>query len=215
MLAAGYMTAKSLVTYAGYGADIAWAEGLQSVQPTARYVSREAAWVILNSGFRYQVARKLWPDLTDAFWGWRPAHIALNPEECVEDGLKILKHPGKVRAMADIAVLVHRRGHRSIVKDAADPPKLRRLPFIGSITCWHLAKVLGADVVKPDVHLQRAAKAAGHATPLRLCRAIQEALLPQVERLTVIDSVLWRFGEQRERQEWRTWEQLWRGEHAR
>jgi hypothetical protein len=62
------------------------------------------------------------------------------------------------------------------------------------------------DVIKPDVHLTRAAKAAGFETALGLCENIREL---SGDRLTVIDSVLWRYGEQRETQSWPTWEQLW------
>ena len=165
----GYLDAKLKVIEAGYENDIAWAEGLEHVEPDAQYLMCEAAWVIINSDFRYAVARRLWP-------------------------------------IVELAAILRREGHERIVAEAQDPPKLTRLPWIGKITCWHLAKVLGADVIKPDVHLTRAAKWAGFETAVGLCKAIRDL---GGDRLTVIDSVLWRYGEQQEVRKWPSWEQLW------
>lgn len=198
----GYLDAKGRITDAGYGPDIDWAESLGDVKLDAVYVTRETCWVILNSGFRYAVARKKWPELTAIFWDWNPACIDCN---CIEPALSVLNHKGKIGAMVDIARIVREQGHESIVADAQDPPRLTRLPWIGKVTCWHLAKVLGADVVKPDVHLTRAAHAAGFESPVELCDAIRNAT---GDRLTVIDSVLWRYGEQRESRGWMEWKPL-------
>jgi len=164
----------------------------------------EAAWVIVNSGFRYAVARRLWPGLSEAFHQWDYTRI---DEACIPAALAILNHPGKVGAIVQLAAIIRAEGHERIVEAAADPPKLTRLPWIGKVTCWHLAKVLGVDVVKPDVHLQRAAEAAGYPDPLALAKAVQDAT---GERLTVVDSVLWRYGEQRERHHWPSWVELFR-----
>jgi hypothetical protein len=196
---AGYLEARRLVLEAGYGSDIDWAEGLALVKPGPGYVLQETAWVILNSGFRFTVARKLWPNITRGFRGWVPEDI---DESCIEEALKVLRHKGKIEAMAEMARIVRTEGVSQILADAQDPPKLRRLPWIGSITCWHLAKVLGVDVVKPDIHLTRAAIAAGFPTPQALCEAVREAL---GDRLTVIDSVFWRYGEQMKLQGWSSW----------
>jgi len=204
-IAAGYLTARAKVVDAGYGPDIDWAEQLEHVKPTPTYVVQETAWVILNSGFRYAVARKLWPALSAAFRHWHPDLVTA---KCVPAALRVFGHAGKVRAMVEIGAVVRDEGIAQIVADAQDPPKLRRLPFIGAITCWHLAKVLGADVVKPDVHLVRAAEAAGYASPEQLCRALQREL---GDRLTVVDSVLWRYGEQQKARGWPTWGEIFAG----
>lgn len=206
MLLRGYLDAKHHVIQAGFEDDIIWAESLHEVTIDAYYVARETAWVILNSGFRYKVARKLWPAITEAFHGWDLERI---DEGCVDQALDALNHKGKIGAMLKIAQLVRDEGVDSILEDALDPPKLTRLPFIGKTTCWHLAKVLGVDCIKPDVHLQRAAKAAGFEDPVTLCQAIQTALGEPLERLTVIDSVLWRYGEQKEARGWSDWDKLW------
>ncbi len=205
-IAHGYLDAKRRVLDAGYESDVTWAEDLEHVKPDAHYVLRDGAWVIVNSGFRYAVARKLWPALTDVFHGFDPRQVN---SSCLVPALAILNSPPKIHAILSLAEEVRGgggEGWRQIVADAKDPPKLTRLPYIGKITCWHYAKVLGADVVKPDVHLERAAKAARFLTPLALCETIRDKL---GERVTVIDSVLWRYGEQQKKRGWPEWAALW------
>jgi len=92
----GYLDAKIRVCDAGYSGDIDWADGLAYVKPDAEYVLREGAWVILNSGFRYAVARKLWPSISEAFNGWDPGSV---DDGCVDRALPVLNHRGKLSAM--------------------------------------------------------------------------------------------------------------------
>ncbi|ALA59352.1 hypothetical protein NITMOv2_2947 [Nitrospira moscoviensis] len=67
---------------------------------------------------------------------------------------------------------------------------LQTLPYIGSITAFHLAKNLGLPVVKPDRHLQRIATVAGFSSPQELCQLISDHLGEPVQ---VVDVVLWRY----------------------
>ena len=203
-LLCGYLTASRLITDAGYGCDIDWAESLGCKKLTPQEVMSECAWVVVNSGFRFAVVRKLWPGLRVAFHDFDPALV---DGSCVEPARRHLGHMGKLKAIVAIAAEV-RRDCAAIVADAREPKKLMRLPYIGKITCYHLAKVLGADVVKPDVHLTRAAAAVA-TTPDELCRSIG-ALTG--DRVTVVDSVLWRYGEQRVARGWADWPQLWQEE---
>jgi hypothetical protein len=198
----GYLEAYGRVVGAGYAKDIHWADDLGSVKPDAAYVVCEGSWVILNSGFRFAVAQKLWPRLREAFHNFEPDAVDAS---CLPAARLVLGHEGKIGAMVRLAEIVRAEGAEKIVEDAKDPPRLMRLPYIGKITCWHLAKVLGADVVKPDVHLQRAAAAAGFPSALALCEAIRDA---SRDRLTVVDSVLWRYGEQQKARGWPDWETL-------
>jgi len=186
--------------------DIDWADDLRLVKPTPHYVLREGAWVIVNSGFRYAVARKLWPRIGEAFHDFDIERVTA---ECLPAALAVLRHERKMGAIVELARIIREQGIGLIVADAARSPLLlTRLPYIGAVTCWHFAKLLGADVVKPDVHLVRAAKEAGYGTPLALCEAIKANT---GDRLTVVDSVLWRYGEQQKAQGWPDWAALWKG----
>jgi hypothetical protein len=62
------------------------------------------------------------------------------------------------------------------------------LPWIGGITKYHLAKNLGADVAKPDVHLQRLADREGCSVDALCSRLAEETGL----RVASVDTVLWR-----------------------
>jgi hypothetical protein len=194
---------------AGYKSDILWAFSLEYVTPSPRHVISETAWVIINSGFRYAVVQKLWPKLRAAFRNFHPRVIRTLESECRAEALSVLNYPRKIDAIIEVARIIDREGVAAIVQEAQDPPKLTRLPFIGKTTCWHLAKLLGADVVKPDIHLQRAATAAGYDSPLALCQAIRGDGSDLIcSRLTVIDSVLWRYGEQMKARGWPEWGEL-------
>ncbi len=200
----GYLEALGRVSDAGYAHDIDWADGLSRVKPDPLYVLREGAWVIVNSGFRYAVARKLWPRLLEVFHDFEVDRVT---DDCLPAALAVLNHVGKMSAIVKLAAIVCDEGIDRILADAKDPPKLTRLPWIGKITCWHYAKVLGVDVVKPDVHLVRAAGAARYDTPAALCEAIRDFT---GDRLTVVDSVLWRYGEQQQARGWPAWAELFR-----
>jgi hypothetical protein len=204
-LLTGYLNAKVYIEEAGFRDDIEWAENLLLMNKTgltSQYVLREHAWVVLNSGFRFQVAAKLWPNIRRAFHGFEPHLVQAG---CATFALQHLNHPGKLNAMVEMAELVRKDGIEPILKDAEEPLKLCRLPWIGKTTCWHYAKVLGVDVVKPDVHLRRAAKATGFQEPVELAQAIKDEL---GDPLTVVDSVLWRYGEQRAQRGWPDWKEL-------
>lgn len=208
---AGYVTAVERITDAGFGHEIDWAESLSSVKPTPELFCREAAWVILNSGFRASVARKVWPCYSAAFFDFRSAEKIARASIAVRARASAcFKNGAKTQAIIDNARIVSKpeEWERTVYRLATEgPPSLQRFHFIGPVTCWHLAKLLGIDCVKPDLHLVRAAKAAEHGTPLRLCRGIQRET---GERLTVIDSVLWRYGEQMKARGWPEWEELWK-----
>ncbi|GMN03051.1 hypothetical protein MTsPCn3_17820 [Erythrobacter sp. MTPC3] len=62
------------------------------------------------------------------------------------------------------------------------------MPWIGPITVYHLAKNLGADVAKPDVHLERLARG-DKTTSQTLCRRLSRWT---GYRVATIDTVLWR-----------------------
>ena len=198
----GFCTARLKVIGAGFESDIEWAEKLAHVLPTQSYVLREHAWVVVNSGFKYTVARKLWPALSDAFHQFRDAErIASFTDADRQRALDVLGHERKIDAIIAMADHVEEHGIEKIVADAATPLRLTRLPYIGKITCWHLAKLLGADVAKPDVHLGRAAMACSMTVEALCAGLAREA----GTRITVVDSVLWRYGEQRLARGWEDW----------
>lgn len=153
--------------------DIAWAQAL--AQPVcAEDFALDAIFVICNSGMKNTVARGIFIKCREA----------LHSHSAVFD---VFRHPGKAAAIETIW------RDRSILLSGYITAKdklafCESLPWIGGITKYHLAKNLGADVAKPDVHLQRLADREG-CTVQALCERLgaQTGL-----RVAAIDTVLWR-----------------------
>jgi hypothetical protein len=153
--------------------DIEWSENIEP--PTsADDFAREATFVICNSGMKNTVAVGIFNRVMKAI-------------DAGYSASKAFGHAGKTTAIDAIWKDRHRLYELYMVA----PDKLascEALPFIGGITKYHLAKNFGADVAKPDVHLQRLADREG-CTAQTLCDRL--AALTGYRAATV-DVVLWR-----------------------
>ena len=153
--------------------DIAWSENL-TPPSTPLDFAEEAIFVICNSGMRNTIARKIYDRVIEALESGKSASA-------------VFGHRGKTDAIDHIWSI----RAELFAQFRASTDKLaflESLPWIGKITKYHLAKNFGADVAKPDVHLQRLANL--HRTTVQdLCEdlARQTGL-----RIATIDTVLWR-----------------------
>jgi len=188
-----FLTAHEMVVAAGFAAEIDWQEGQCLDVVSESEFLREAAWVILSAGMRETVVRNRFGKVTAAFLKWESAEaIVRRRDQCIRRALAAFGHPGKISAIGEVAVFVAEQGF-DIWRDRLrfdGLNELQQLPFIGPITRYHLAKNLGLDVVKPDRHLVRMARAAGFDEPEAMCRVIAEVT---GDRLGTVDVVLWRF----------------------
>jgi hypothetical protein len=188
-----YCAAQQLVVEAGYAQEITAQRQVSFRDVTETDFLQESAWVILNCGMRERTIRRKFPLVSSAFLEWKSAEaiIKLRPE-CRKAALSCFSHQGKIDAILEVIDHVATNGFPHVKESIkkTGTTYLQRFAFIGPITCLHLAKNLGLDVVKPDRHLLRMAAAAGFISPEALCRTIAEAM---GEKLSVIDIVLWRF----------------------
>ena len=172
-----YLGIRAMLFDAGYHAEWEWAQTV--VEPeTPEALACEYAWVVINSGMRNTVARKImdrvWPVVTAG----GSAHAAFG-------------HRGKAQAIDDgwrrrVARLEE---FRAAGAEPADRVAwCGTLPWIGDITKWHLAKNLGVDCAKPDRWLVRLAAVAGETVD-GLCRRLAAAT---GDRVATVDLVLWR-----------------------
>ncbi len=188
-----YLNAKEAVIAQGFAWEIDWQTERRLDRIGESEFLRESAWTVLSAGFRETIVRRIFAPFCEAFLGMESAAvIKANRARCKRNALKIFNNHRKVTAILDIASIVDDMGferiHRKIEQD--DVRFLQTLPYIGSITAFHLAKNLGLPVVKPDRHLQRIADAAGFGSPLELCQLISNHLGDPVQ---VVDVVLWRY----------------------
>lgn len=153
--------------------DIAWSESLAPPTDAEDFAS-EAIFVICNSGMKNTVAVKIFAKVMAAIQGDASAFT-------------VFGHPGKAKAID----LIWRTRNDLLSAYLLASDKIEfcaSLPWIGGITKYHLAKNFGADVAKPDVHLQRLADREG-TTAQALC----ERLAAETGyRAATVDVVLWR-----------------------
>lgn len=190
---ASYFLAKLAVVEAGFEDEISWQERRSIDDVGEPLFLREAAWVVLSSGMRESVIRRVFPDVENAFGHWHSAAwIVEHRNECKRRAKRSFSHAGKIEALLEISRVVASRGVESMLSDIRQhgPDALQSLPYMGPATSRHLAKNLGIDTAKPDRHLVRVAEATGYGSPSSLC----EDLACMVgDTSAVVDLVIWRF----------------------
>jgi len=192
-LSKAFITARRAVVEAGYLPEIAWQESVSFDLVSESEFLREYAWVVLNSGMRESIVRKRFGQLSLCFWSWESASvITTTADTCRRLALGVFNHVPKIDAILSLARFIANVGFESFKNGLGENPlaALERLPYIGQVTRYHLAKNLGMEVAKPDRHLCRIARALGFHSPQDLCARISgETGVP----IPVVDLVLWRF----------------------
>ena len=157
----------------GYGPAIDWTEAL--VPPdNADQFAEQTIYVICNSGMANTVASLI----------YERCMTALRNGNSAAD---VFRHPGK--SLAIDAIWRERQHLHAAYLAAKDKVEaLRQLPWIGEVTALHLAKNFGADVAKPDVHMERLARAESTTTEALCARLAAESGY----RAATIDTILWR-----------------------
>lgn len=192
-----YRAAKSLLSHCGFEDEIGWQASRSPEAASPEEFLCEAAWVVINSGFREEVARRLFPALALCFCDWNAREIWQHREACRASALAMFGHTGKIDAIIRIAAVVAHDWEKFRIEVQQNPvERLRNLPFVGPVTAYHLAKNLGYDVAKADRHLVATAKRLGHECVQALCTEISEAT---GDPIRVVDLVLWRHAEQGQR----------------
>lgn len=159
----------------GYSEEIEWAKSIEPCASDAVFFA-EYTWVVIGSGMKNQVARKI-QERIHAAWATG------------ESTGSAFGHKGKVAAIDYVSV--HRDKLFNQYRRSGEPLEyLKTLPWIGDITKYHLAKNLGLDVVKPDRHLVRIAEKYG-VDCFTLCRQLAE---DTGLRVAAVDQILWRAG---------------------
>lgn len=161
------------VREAGYSDAIDWSENTKP-PATAAQLASEAIYVIANSGMSNRAA----------------VHIFERCMRALKQGQSaatVFGHEHKAAAIDDIwrrRVSLFRK-----LKKTEDLIEFSgSLPWLGPITKYHLAKNLGADVAKPDVHLNRLAEREG-VSAQELCERLAKE---SGYRAATVDMILWR-----------------------
>ncbi len=180
-----------------------WGTKFKEVNPNFFFM--EYVFVVHATGFNAAVVAKMLPRLIPAY-GLRPDGggwdvLAREPEIFTLDRvLLVCNNPQKAKAvrrmakmMADAMFPVDRASPVRTWEEYRDqelssPELLTRLPYVGKVTCHHLARNLGLlDSVKPDLHLIRLADNWGFKDCVAMCEAMRPPEMP----LGIVDLILW------------------------
>ena len=193
VLALIYLNLKRLLIERGYADEIDWCTDLDFEGTTETEFLREAAWVVLSSGFRESVVRTCFPGVSEAFMEWCSARdISRCREQCERGALEAFGNRKKICAIGEIVGRVAEEGYERVKMGVrcGGVNWISGLPFMGPVTSFHLAKNIGMPVVKPDRHLVRIAERVGRESPLAMCSEIAAIV---GDRVNVVDLVFWRY----------------------
>jgi hypothetical protein len=188
-----YHMAKEHLLSGGFAAEMSWQLERDFGAFSETDLLREAAWVILCSGFRESVVRQRFDFISLCFCDWESAsEICSSAAQCRATALAGFGNHKKIDAILGTAALVNQLGFPRLKMSILQDPihSVQMFPFIGPITAFHLAKNLGYATAKPDRHLARVATALGYSDAQHLCSSISLATGDPVQ---VVDVVLWRY----------------------
>jgi hypothetical protein len=137
--------------------------------------------------------RRIFDHITLCFCDWESASAIVEADPaCRVAAMASFRNAAKLGAIAETAHHVHAQSFTSFKQAVlADPlAELRRLPYIGPITVWHLAKNLGLDVAKPDRHLARVSTQLGFENAEHFCSELGRKT---GEQKKVVDLIVWRY----------------------
>ncbi len=192
-----YLLAKERLLSAGFAAEMTWQLKREFAAFTETDLLREAAWVILCSGFRESVVRRRFDQISLCFCDWESAaEICNSAQQCRATALAAFGNRKKIDAILGTATIVSRIGFLQFKEKILQDPirSVQMLPFIGPVTAFHLTKNLGYSTAKPDRHLVRLADALGYPDVHQLCGTLAEATGDPVQ---MVDVVLWRYAERK------------------
>ncbi len=193
LIASIYLDAKEYVIQKGYAGELDWQAQRSFHDVSESQFLGEAAWVILSSGFREAIVRKLFPSISAAFLTWESASaIEPNIKLCKEGALRYFRNERKIDAICSLISVVSNNGFEQVKKNVVyhGLDYLQSFSFIGPITGRHLLKNLGIPISKPDRHLARIAETIGFRSVQELCETIE---LVVGDSIAEIDLVLWRY----------------------
>lgn len=192
-LAMYYLDIKAWLIGEGFGPEIDWQADREFGKVTESDFLREAAWVVLSSGFREAVVRRCFSRISNAFLEWRSAEeICEHRDLCEKEAFAAFGNQRKISAIGDIVGKVAVDGIARVKEEIRlyGVEYLQEFSYIGPVTAYHLAKNLGLGVVKPDRHLVRMARCSGYDSPTDMCEAVETCVGDPV---SVVDVVLWRY----------------------
>lgn len=192
-LAHFYMDIKQSLIETGYSWEIDWQENIRKKPIDETTFLKELGWVIISSGMRESIVRKKFPKISEAFYNWKSAQLIYsNSHLCFKKAISVFKNKRKINAIVNSCKILIQKTLDEVMRKLYEngPNSLEIFPFVGPVTCFHLAKNLGVSTAKPDRHLSRIASLTGYYDPTDFCSDLSEIT---GDDISVIDIVFWRY----------------------
>jgi hypothetical protein len=159
--------AASMWVDRNYPEHIEWLRGLKSINVTMPYFWREYVWCSLVSGFNARIVSSFY----DQFLA------AIGPDPYITNHhiptiKKVFANEGKIVKILQCADIIKDMGWGDFYARYIEPKDvdiLTELPNVGPVIKYHLARNIGIDCIKPDLHLTRLAKHFKYDDPHHMC----------------------------------------------
>lgn len=191
---AAYFEQASVFVRKYYAEELARISSVKFYEVTPEFFFQEYVWVVHATGFSAKTVGNFMPRLMNAYGGWAK-YSTRKFDEAFEEIRKICNNPQKAKAVHTTATLMHEArvdwdvywtAYRQ--EKLSTPILLKELPYVGKVTCFHLARNIGLlEFVKPDLHLIRLANHWGFPDCTTMCEAVRPAGMP----LGIVDLILW------------------------
>ncbi len=148
----------------------------------------EYVWCVYTSGFNAKIVSQKIGGLLRAYGSFETTNEMTWPAVKA-----LIANKRKFEAIQATARRIRKFGweefYKKFIKNAP-----HTLPvgcaYVGDITKYHLARNIGIDCVKPDLHLTRLATVYNYSSCIDLCQNLAETYH---ERLGVVDFILWAY----------------------
>jgi hypothetical protein len=165
-----------------YSATLATIASTKFDEVSPEFFYREFCWTVCTSGFNAKIVSRFFHQLMCAL---APVNSYIQGGDIDistprSKALVVFGNARKIDAMIECAKIL-RAGIENKTwavyrnEELNTPDKLTKLPYIGEITKFHLARNCGMlDYMKPDLHLTRISSHWGFENPVSLCKSLSK-----------------------------------------
>lgn len=190
-----YEYAKEITQQTGYLKNIEHLKDLMEKKPYKTINSdvflREYLWVVFTCGFKADTVKKYWTQIKSMCCDF---DISKTREFSFDELLEMspIKNKKKIRAVKKSCEIIDDSFINEVhnIEDVeAAKSLLKKLPFIGEVTVYHIMRNIGIDCFKPDRHIVNIKEELGISGQNLFNIILSEC---EEEFIGVVDHILWR-----------------------
>lgn len=184
----------------------------------------ELSWIVYSSGFRFDIIKRYWGALTEAFYRFDVKKVAFlskdleaqatricshsgfnNPKKamwCIQNARRIIELDREKKQQGGLGgyfVEISEKNLYELIELAPCLVPELRLKGIGYTTIFHFMKNMGIDIFKPDIHVRRTLENLGlidyeNAPNLEIGRAMSFLSSVSGMKISELDTLLFVYG---------------------